>query len=231
MREFTEKHHAYLVGKFYEELKALCPERAEAVFVLCTERCGEQRGSRMAQRAIKDGQILTFTTYREYGEWKNTETVKQEGSANSGETTAWSPDHIEKVYMCPWAAQFKEMGLKKCGTLYCSHIDKSLVRGFNPYLVYEVPQSMHENGHCLQISRGADFAVNQVFNKHTEYQKTFDYHCGHCFKTFGELAIAILGTAGYGITARVLKHFEKDYGKEMAGILLSYRNVDFNLIG
>lgn len=153
MKEFTEKHHAYLVGRFYEELMSKCPDRAEAIFIMCTQRYAQQRGSRMAQRAIRDGRVLNFTTYREYGEWKNTETVKAEGCANSGETISWSPDHVEKVYMCPWAAQFKEMGLEKCGTLYCRYVDKSIVHGFNPLMVYEVPQSMHESGYCLQISR------------------------------------------------------------------------------
>lgn len=230
MKEFTEKHHAYLVGKFYEELMKECPESAEAIFVMCTQRYAQQRGSRMAQRAIRDGRTLDFTTYREYGEWKNTETVKAEGCANSGETLAWSPDHVEKVYMCPWAAQFKEMGLQKCGTLYCRYVDKSIVTGFNPEMVYEVPQSMHENGYCLQISKNAQFEENQIFHKHTEYQKTFDYHCGHCYKTFREIIAAILGVKGEQIGVSVLEQFEADYGKEMADVLLTYKNENFNLI-
>ena len=230
MKEFTEKHHAYLVGKFYQELMKECPDRAEAIFVMCTQRYAQQRGSRMAQRAIRDGRVLNFTTYREYGEWKNTETVKKEGCANSGEVGAWAPDHIEKVYMCPWAAQFKEMGLTKCGTLYCQYVDKSIVMGFNPDMVYEVPQSMHESGYCLQISRGANFEENQEFHKHTEYQKTFDYHCGHCYKTFKEIVSAILGTEGEAISVKVLEAFAKDYGKEVADVLLSFKNTDFNLI-
>lgn len=230
MKEFTEKHHAYLVGRFYEILMRECPERAEAVFVMCTRRYAEQRGSRMAQRAIRDGQELNYTAYCEYGEWSSTETAKAEGFANSGETTAWAPDHVEKIYVCPWAAQFKEMGLQKCGTLYCTHVDKSLVRGFNPDLVFEVPQSMHENGYCIQISRGADFEENQLFLKHEEYQKKFGYHCAHCYKTFSEITAAILGTEGLKIAAEVLENFEKDYGKEMADRILEFKHVDFNLI-
>lgn len=230
MKEFTEKHHAWLVGRFYGRLMQECPDRGEAIFVMSTQRYAEQRGSRMAQRAVRDGKGLNFTTYREYGEWKNTETVKREGCANAGETTAWSPDHVEKVYMCPWAAQFKEMGLKKCGTLYCRHVDQSIVRGFNPLLTYEVPQSMHESGYCLQISRGADFREGQVFNKRTEYQKTFDYHCGHCYKTFREIVTAILGEQGERISRSVLQEFGKTYGEEMAAVLLSYQDQDFNLI-
>ncbi len=230
MNEFTEKHHAWLAGRFYQELTKNHPDKAEAVFVMCTQRYAEQRGSRMALRALRDGSRLDFTTYREYGEWVNTETSRQEGCANSGETRAWSPDHVEKVYMCPWAAQFKEMGLEKCGTLYCRHIDKSIVRGFNPELVFEVPQSMHESGYCLQISRNAGFREGQSFTKHTEYLKGFDYHCAHCYKTFREIVTAVLGTAGEKTALDILEEFSETYGREMGEIILSLQHEDFNLI-
>lgn len=230
MKEFTEKHHAYLIGTFYQELMKACPEKAEAVFIMCTQRYAEQRGSRMAQRALRDGRRLDYTTYREYGEWTNTDTVIKEGHQNAGETVLWAPDHIEKVYMCPWAAQFKTMSLEKCGTLYCSHVDQSIVRGFNPLLVYEVPQSMHESGYCIQISKGADFLENQEFHKHAEYRLDFSYHCGHCYKTFKEITEAILEEQGRSVSSAVLMCFTKDFGKEMAECLLSFENKNFNII-
>lgn len=230
MKKFTEKHHAYLVGTFYMQLMKRCPEKAEAVFIMCTQRYAEQRGARMAQRAVRDGKILDFTTYREYGEWTNTETVIKEGHGNSGETVLWSPDHIEKVYMCPWAAQFKDMALEKCGTLYCRYVDQSIVRGFNPALTYEVPQSMHESGYCIQISKEANFRENQEFHKHSEYRLDFSYHCGHCYKTFKEIMEAILEKEGHQITSLVLKNFAKDYGNEMADCLVSFENKNFNII-
>ena len=43
MKEFTEKHHAYLVGRFYEALMRDYPEQAEHIFVMCTQRYAEQR--------------------------------------------------------------------------------------------------------------------------------------------------------------------------------------------
>lgn len=230
MKEFTEKHHAYLVGRFYGELMKTCPDRAEDIFVMCTERYGQQRGSRMAQRAVRDKKPLTFTTYREYGEWNNTESAKQEGCSNQVKVIAWQPDCIEHVHMCPWASQFKEMGLTRCGTLYCAHIDEALVRGFNPALIFRVPQSMHENGFCVQISKEANFKENQVFCKSEANQKGFDYHCSHCYKTFTEMITAILGAQGYFMASNVLKYFEEDYGKEMADAILSFQNINFNLI-
>ncbi len=144
MREFTEKHHAYLVGTFYTLLTQRFGPRGEAAFIHATQRYAEQRGARMAQRAIRDGRELSFAAYREYGEWVNTRTVKEEGCDNQGyvcpmRRTLTSGDPV------PWAAQFEEMGLKRCGSVYCTYVDSSVARASTRMLVYDVPQTIHEH--------------------------------------------------------------------------------------
>lgn len=230
MKEFTEKNHAFIAGTFYVLLTEAFGDRGEAAFVHATQRYAEQRGARMAQRAIRDGKPLTFATYREYGEWVNTQSVKDEGCDNQGYVVSYSPDFDERVTMCPWAAQFKEMKLPKAGTVYCTHLDNSVVRGFNPYLVYEVPQSMHEHGFCIQIARDANFPDGKTFQKHKEYLRTFDFHCGHIYKTFSSIVIAIFGAEGQRIAAEVLERFAAEYGKEMADVLTKYYSTDFDVI-
>ena len=120
MREFTEKHHAFIVGSFYSLLTERFAQRGEAAFVHATQRYAEQRGARMAQRAIRDGRKLDFATYREYGEWVNTQTVKDEGCDNQGYVVSYSPVFDDRVTPCPWAAQFSVMGLTSCGTTWCT---------------------------------------------------------------------------------------------------------------
>lgn len=230
MKEFTEKNHAFIAGSFYSLLTEKFGERGEAAFVHATQRYAEQRGARMAQRAIRDGRTLDFATYREYGEWVNTQSVKEEGCDNQGYVVSYSPDFDERVTMCPWAAQFKEMNLQKGGTVYCTHLDNSVVRGFNPYLVFEVPQSMHEHGSCIQIARGANFPEGKTFQKHKEYLRTFDYHCGHIYKTFSSIVIAIFGAEGQMIASEVLKRFAAEYGDDMADVLTRYYSTDFDVI-
>ncbi len=230
MKEFTEKHHAFIAGMYYSLLIDRFGERGKAAFVHATQRYAEQRGSRMAQRAIRDGRTLDFATYREYGEWVNTQTVKDEGCDNQGYVVSYSPDFDERVTKCPWATQFKEMGLSECGTLYCTYVDNSVCRGFNPDLVFDVPQSMHEHGSCIQILRGANFPEGIKFQKHAEYLRTFDYHCGHIYKTFSSITEAIFSAEGTAVNAEVLKRFGDTYGSDMAGVLVSYRNTDFNVL-
>lgn len=230
MKEFTEKHHAFIAASFYKELVGAYGKQGEQVFILATQRYAEQRGSRMAQRAIRDRKQLTFAAYREYGEWVSSETIKKEGAINVVEEIAFSPDYEIKILHCPWAEQFKKMNLVKAGAVYCTHLDKAIVRGFNPYLIFEVPQSMNEHEYCIQIMKGADFKNDQKFERSPENIKKFDYHCGHCYKTFKEITTTIFKVKGEEIALKVLKDFAGEYGEEMAEVLLSYLKADFNLI-
>ena len=54
------------------------------------------------------------------------------------------------VTVCPWHEEFKALGLEEAGLVYCAHLDNSIARGFNPYLVYEVPQTLHDCPYCVQ---------------------------------------------------------------------------------
>ena len=72
---FTELSHAFIAAKYYVYLKEIFGDRGEAAFLHATRYYGEQRGRRMAQRAIRDGKPLTYETYCQYGEWVNTEEV------------------------------------------------------------------------------------------------------------------------------------------------------------
>ena len=67
---FTELSHAFIAAKYYVYLKEIFGDRGEAAFLHATRYYGEQRGRRMAQRAIRDGKPLTYETYdfaAEYG--------------------------------------------------------------------------------------------------------------------------------------------------------------------
>lgn len=230
VKEFTEKHHAFIAAAFYEVLTERFQDRGEAAFIHATQRYAEQRGARMAQRAIRDGQPLDFKTYLAYGEWVSTQAAKDEGCANQVEAVSFSPDFEMKITRCPWAAQFKEMGMQRAGTVYCTHVDRSIVRGFNPDLVYEVPQSMHEHGYCIQIARNANLDKNRMSQKHPEYVRGFDYHCGHIYKTFSSVVTAIFGAEGQAAAAEVLRRFAQNYGQDMADVLVSYFDEDFDII-
>ena len=224
---FNEKVQAYLLGQYYRELTGRFGERGRAAFIHATRYYGEQRGRRMAQRAIRDGRELTLETYLCYGEWVNTEEIKATGRANRSRVVSTSPDYIKEVTICPWHDQFVEMEMGEAGATYCRYIDNSICRGFNPELDYQVPQSLNDSVCCRHIVTNSGLGEGP-FVKRTDGLRGFDYHCAHTYWSFREVVQAIFGQEGTQIAEQILACLARDYGEDMARQLRGYGHVDFN---
>lgn len=234
MGNFTERHHAFISAMFYKILTEKFNKRGEQAFIMATQRYAEQRGSRMAQRAIRDGKNLDFKTYVEYGEWNFTEETIEEienlGIENQIEVLSYTPDYNYNVYACPWSIQYKELDLIDGACIYCAHLDNSIARGFNPYLDFKTTQTIHKTTHCNFVLKDANLDINDSVEKDEKNIKPFEYHCGHIYKTFSDIVIGIFNTDGLLISSKVLELFANKYGKDMSDKLISYRNIDFNII-
>lgn len=232
MNEFSELHHTFLIGNFYKLLVDRFGARGRQAFIMGTQRYGEQRGNRMAQRAIRDGRALDFAAYKEYVEWENTETAKQLMGGNQCQEVSFTPNYETHWFTCPWCYQFKAMGLQECGILYCAHIDQAIARGFNPELKLEVPKNMNQYGktYCQQIWYGANFEEGKLPQGKPENKESFAYHCAHLYDTYSSIAEAIFAEEGKNVAQEVLQRFAAEYGQEMAAVLKEYAGTDFNVI-
>ena len=230
MKEFTEKHHAFIAATFYALMTERYGQRGEEAFILATNRYAEQRGNRMAQRAIRDGQELTYATYSRYGEWVNSDEVKEQGLANKVDVVSISPDYEMHIHSCPWHSQFKKMGLPEAGLAYCRDLDASICRGFNPEMVYEVPQTLHDHDYCIQTVRNSGLSGTEKLEKKPDGIKSFEYHCAHSYWSYSEIVSAIFGAEGRRVCSQVLKEFSEEYGQQMADALKSWENTNFNCV-
>lgn len=70
---FTEKTQVFLIAAWYKELNEAFGERGQRTFVLAVKHYARQRGERMAQRAVRDGQPLNYASYCAYCEWAPSE--------------------------------------------------------------------------------------------------------------------------------------------------------------
>ena len=226
---FNEMTHAFIAAKYYVRLTEQFGERGKQAFLHATRYYAEQRGRRMAQRAIKNGEVLNYETYCRYGEWVNTEEVINAGAANQSTIESINPDFVIHIHRCPWHAQFAKMGLAKAGLLYCRDLDASICRGFNPELKYEVSQTLHDHDYCIQTIRNAGITPESSTEKRPEGLKSFEYHCAHSYWAYNEVAAAVFGAEGEKVNAEVLEDFKKEYGEEMADILAGYRYENFNV--
>lgn len=227
---FNEKVHAYIAAKFYVYLTETFGERGKDAFIHATQYYAEQRGRRMAQRAIRDGKKLTPANYYRYGEWINTKEIQEEGCGNETERSGFNPDLTLKITKCPWFTQFREMGLNlTAGDEYCRHLDNSIVRGYNPYLTYEVDQTLQTCDFCIHRLKDVDFDEHTDLSKNPENLRDFTYHCAHSYWSYSEVCSAIFKSEGEQVNQKVLSDFKQDYGTEMADTLVKYRNTNFNV--
>lgn len=230
MEKFSELSHAFVVASFYRELKEQFAKRGVEAFVHMTIVYARERGSRMAQRAIRDGVPLDFSAYRRYGEWASTELAEEVMGGFESRTLSLSPHHEEHIDRCPWAWQFEQMELKECGVVYCAHLDRAIAAGFNPYLVFDVPQSVNDHECCIQIMRDANFTEDETFEKNPKNVRGFDYHTAHVFHTFARLSESMFGSEGREAADSVLDKFQSEYTDSMAQVLRSFADTNFQVI-
>ena len=226
---FNEKVHAFIAAKYYVHLTEAFGERGKKAFVHATQYYAQQRGRRMAQRAIRDGKELTYETYCQYGEWVNTQEVMDMGCSNQAQVQILSPDLVTYIYKCPWHTQFQEMGLIEGGDTYCADLDKSICQGFNPHIVYEVDQTLHKSPYCIHRVRNSGLTPQSDRSKKMEYVHSFEYHCAHSYWSYSEVSRAIFGQEGAVVAQKVMEDFEQTYGKEMADALRGYEHTNFNV--
>lgn len=225
---FNEMTHTFIVAKYYVHLTEKFGDRGREAFIHGTRYYGGQRGRRMAQRAIRDGQKLNYETYCRYGEWVNSKEAGELGILNQSEVVEINPDYTMHIHVCPWHYQFTKMGLKDAGLTYCSVLDAAICNGFNPEIVYQVPQTLHDHDYCIQTIKNAGVSGEKI-EKKPEGIKPFEYHCAHAYWAFGEVAEAVFGADGAGIRDKVLKDFAAEYGNEMADKIEEYRDTNFNM--
>lgn len=228
---FTERTQSYLAAKYYGYLKEFFDDRGVKAFIHATEYYAGQRGRRMAQRAIRDGKSLTYETYSQYGEWKNTQEMIDEDHANEFEFVSTAPDTKMNIRKCPWRTQFKSMGAEEAGIVYCTYLDKAIVRGFNPDINYNVNLDGLDGcdgEYCTHTVSDFD-AKSADMTKNEDSLMGFDYHCAHLYWSFREVAIAIFGYDGNVVANKVLEDLSNDFGKDYADTIMKYENTNFNV--
>ena len=228
--ELTERTQAFITARYYVRLKDSFGERGIAAFRLAVRYYAEQRGRRMAQRAIADGEPLTYATYRRYGEWVNTETIRAKGEENRSAVESISPDFENHVSQCPWHTEFRELGLIEAGAAYCRDIDPSLCRGFNPEIRYLAVQSLNDHPVCIQKVVDSGLSPEDLkAKKKPEGIRSFDYHCAHSYWSFKKMTKGIFGEAGEELAEAVLSDVRERYGSEAVEILMRFRDTDFDI--
>jgi len=223
----TETHHALLFAWIARAvIQRVGQEKGEAAILRATQRYGEQRGRRMALRALAEGRELDMTNYLVFGEWRGSDPSKAQA-----EKFAAGEDVRSRVRVCPWNTAWGDEDLLPYGRLYCQEIDHALVRGYNPELELEVRQTLSNDGEpCEFIFHQADLeeARRGAANLGESTVMPWAYHCGHLYASLRQTLIETFGQAGSDAVDEAMDEFAARFGERMASGVRAYQDTDFD---
>ncbi len=220
----SEKHHAILFALLARGvIHQFGQEVGEAVMREAVRRYGEQRGRRMAQRAVRDRQPLNLSTYLRYGEWRSETGEGRSILKKQGENL------LNQVQVCPWNNAWLEGDLQKYGRLYCLEIDAALARGFNPDAWLEIRRTLSNDGEaCEFIFHQAVLPVEKVPEERRVMP--WGYHCAHLYYTCLEVLKNSFGEAGRQAAENALDEFKDRYENIALEEIQRYASSDFEAI-
>lgn len=223
---FNEEVHARIVVAFYRAMERHIGdgERMLRLFDKCTQQYGEERGRRMALRALRAGYPLNYNAYRACGEWRFTDPGRSRINVVS---TSEGVYHYQCL-TCPWRDSFEAAGAHDVACRYCTEIDRSIARGFNPDLQYRLDGHMHDRGRCDFTFGPYDDGVTLPAPEGAVLP--FEYHCAHVFFTFFHTVEMVCGGQALPLLTDACADLAGCYGSDFLSALLSMRSIDFHSI-
>ncbi len=229
----TARSHAYLFGVIAKETIDVFGEMGEQAIAKGVAIYGQQRGRRMAMRAVADGVDPSALNYVVYGEWSS------EPGEMDFSILSKNPDIHYWIKKCPWHDVWTEHGLlEKYGYLYCKYIDVAIAQGYNPRLQFDILTN-HGLGDdvCDMRLRNAHVTETDEVELALRIQRLgskakmpWDYHCAHLFKTLWEVVVSTFGLAGMESMQKALQAFGAVYGRKTGDDLLKLMDIDYNVL-
>ena len=222
----NEKTHAWIIAQFYQALTNFDASRGKDVFIRAARRYGEERGYRMALRALRDGQPLNIATYMAYSEWRPTD-----ASFYASTVASFTPDYENHNARCPWVETFVEVSGWDCAATYCAQVDASIVRGFNPDVQFELIHPLSPAHECRMVFREAYLpSADKPLPHSDDTVRPWSYHCGHLWHAFADTLAQVYADAGDALSTRVFTLFTEAFGADNAALLCSEAQRDFRSI-
>lgn len=233
-QSFDIPHHANLFALIYRRAVQMYGEKGARAADEGTKLYGNQRGARMAKRAEKDGMPLDMESYLLYGEWKDV------NGRSYSEVSSKFPVYCNSVKRCGWCDAWRRAGLTEYGKNYCTYVDKSLVKGFNPQLSININSVLSQGGDTCEFE-WLGFAVDSR-RKEREFArkaaalgdrrtKDFLYHSGHLLRAMKQALAENLGQRqAQAVCDKALEDFAGMYGDDMTRAVLRESRQDFSAV-
>lgn len=229
--KFYIEDHAVIYGLLAKYAESMCGEQGRESLVRGTILYAKERGLRMAMRARSDGRELTPNNYIVYGEWSD---YKKLGKS---EIKSVFPEYRTNSLACGWYNAWEKYGLTEYGKIYCTYIDKNLVKGFNPENELEIDSILSHGGPCCAFHWvGAKFDDMDALKQNRELKasmadrvlRDFLYHTGHILSALCRQYYLDLGLIqGESISRKAMADYRKLFGDEKADLLAAEAQQNF----
>ncbi|MBD7912246.1 L-2-amino-thiazoline-4-carboxylic acid hydrolase [Clostridium cibarium] len=214
------EHHATLFALFAKFTIESFAERGEKIIFNAIEKYGHERGKRMAERAIRNGDSLDFINSQAYGEW-----VPKEGQMEFG-IIETEPEFVSKATKCEWCGSWKKHNLLQYGKYYCVNIDSAVFNGFNENFHMTVSSNLSFGADRCEFHFGhamSDEDMVKLSQKRAELgtscTRDFNFHTAHLLNSISETLISELGEEGKVIINKVLEGYVALFGREYLEVL------------
>lgn len=223
----TPEHHAVLYALFVRNSKEMAGAAGGDAIHQATLLYADQRGSRMAKRALAHGDPLDCFNYMAYSEWS------PEPGTMEAEDVCFQPEVITHAYVCPWLTTWQRMGFLEEGKEYCSCIDYNLVKGYNKDLTLNVTSTRTEGGDCCEFiwqDFGMDDAAREALAAKKQMlgnscKKDWIFHTRHLLSAMND-KLQVLDNA-QAIIDKTLDQFELMYGPDARSVIEQFSDIDF----
>ncbi|QEE15164.1 L-2-amino-thiazoline-4-carboxylic acid hydrolase [Promethearchaeum syntrophicum] len=232
LNEFSPTHHAILFGYIAKEIISSYDQKGIYALKQAIRRYGKERGQRMAQRAIFNGDELSMENFLAYGEWIP-------GSEPMVSTVVkTTPNLITHIQRCPWVDAWNQENLLEFGKIYCSVIDEALVNGFNSDLTLKIHSTLSFGDNNCEFEY-CNVALTPEVQKSIDEKKiqlgksrlkSWEYHTAHLYFTLLNELQKEFGEDVKTIVINALAKFAKNFGQNLQNVVLSYNNIDFTTI-
>ena len=224
------EHHATLFALLSRQAITLAGEAGKEAILKGMTKYGNERGARMAARALANGDELTTMTNQAYGEWK----PDFQGQMDFG-TIHTEPTLQTYIAKCAWCDAWKKHDLLDYGKYYCVNVDNAVYQGFrSDFLCTPTTTSLSWGGERCEFDWGYPLTpeeVNQLAEKKKELgtscMKDFNFHTAHLLYTVGNTLKEELGEIGVLAVQKGIEDYIEKFGQEYYDVLGEINHDEF----
>ena len=216
------EHHAVMFALLSKNIIEQFNENGKEAILKAMTKYGNERGARMAQNALKNGDELTVMTNQAYGEWK----PDYEGQMVFGRLRT-EPTLQTFISKCAWCEAWKKHDLLEYGKYYCVNIDNAVFQGFrSDFVCTPLTESLSFGGDRCDFDWGEPLTEEEVVKLDekkkelgTTCMKDFNYHTAHLLHSISNTLLEELGENAQDAIDKAKREFADKFGNEYLEVL------------